>query len=120
MTEKTLREKLADVVAANFPHIDQATRDQLAEAAAGMKIDPEVMQTILDAIDAIVDAFRILIEGIKEVITAIAGVIKEIWETVGRARVPPKWWHLYKHAKKARVRKKYGNRIRREIFAALT
>lgn len=101
MTDTTLRNELADVIVANFPRIDQAARDQLTEAAAGMKIDPEVMQMALDAIDAIVDAFRILIEGIKEVSAAIAGVIKEIWEAVGRACVPPKWWHLYKHAKKA-------------------
>lgn len=46
-------------------------------------------------------------------------VARGLWDAVGRACVPPKWWHLYKHAKKARVRKKYGNRIRRAIFCTL-
>ncbi len=27
----------------------------------------------------------------------------------------PKWWYLYKHAKKRRVRKKYRNRLVREV-----
>lgn len=33
--------------------------------------------------------------------------------------VPPKWLHLAAHAKKARTRKKYRNRIRRYVFEAL-
>lgn len=34
-------------------------------------------------------------------------------------RTPPKWRHYALHAKRARVRKKYRNRIRRAFFAAL-
>ena len=34
-------------------------------------------------------------------------------------RAPPKWRHYALHAKRARVRKKYRNRIRRAFFAAL-
>lgn len=34
-------------------------------------------------------------------------------------RAPPKWRHYALHAKRARVRKKYRNRIRRAFFASL-
>lgn len=29
----------------------------------------------------------------------------------------PKWWHLYKHAKKRRTRKKYRNRLMRQLLS---
>lgn len=28
----------------------------------------------------------------------------------------PKWWHLYKHAKKARTRKKYRRRLMEQLL----
>ena len=31
----------------------------------------------------------------------------------------PKWWHLYKHAKKYRVRKKYRRRLERQLYGKL-
>ena len=42
-----------------------------------------------------------------------------IHEELAAGIVPRKWLHLAKHAKKARTRKKYRNRIRRAVFAAL-
>lgn len=31
------------------------------------------------------------------------------------ANTNPKWWHLYKHSKKRRVRKKYRDRLMRQL-----
>ena len=31
----------------------------------------------------------------------------------------PKWWHLYKHAKKYRVRKKYRKRLMQQLIESL-
>lgn len=36
-----------------------------------------------------------------------------------RANDHPKWWHLYKHAKKARTRKKYRRRLTQQLTAKL-
>ena len=45
---------------------------------------------------------------------------KKLWKVSAKAiGVPPKWLHLAAHAKKARTRKKYRNRIRRYVFEAL-
>lgn len=46
--------------------------------------------------------------------------LKKLWKVSAKAiGVPPKWLHLAAHAKKARTRKKYRNRIRRYVFEAL-
>lgn len=57
---------------------------------------------------------------LKPVINAVLSAFKKLWKVSVRAiGVPPKWLHLAAHAKKARTRKKYRNRIRRYVFEAL-
>ena len=61
-----------------------------------------------------------LVEAMKPVINAVLSALKKLWKVSVRAiGVPPKWLHLAAHAKKARTRKKYRNRIRRYVFEAL-
>ena len=61
-----------------------------------------------------------LAEAMKPVINAVLSAFKKLWKVSVRAiGVPPKWLHLAAHAKKARTRKKYRNRIRRYVFEAL-
>lgn len=57
----------------------------------------------------------------EKVINAEAKVAKrtETLDDFMLRRAPPKWRHYALHAKRARVRKKYRNRIRRAFFAAL-
>ncbi len=56
----------------------------------------------------------------KPVINAALSALKKLWKVSAKAiGVPPKWLHLAAHAKKARTRKKYRNRIRRYVFEAL-
>ena len=51
---------------------------------------------------------------------AVLSAFKKLWKVSAKAiGVPPKWLHLAAHAKKARTRKKYRNRIRRYVFEAL-
>lgn len=89
------------------------------EAASSMKLSPEAVQQILDAFDNIIEVINRMIEW-------AAWAAKTIVNTIGRAFddfllccAPPKWRHYALHAKRARVRKKYRNRIRRAFFAAL-
>ena len=61
-----------------------------------------------------------LAEALKPVINAVLSAFKKLLKVSVRAiGVPPKWLHLAAHAKKARTRKKYRNRIRRYVFEAL-
>ena len=74
----------------------------------------EVTVYRLNAVAAKVgEIVAILIERMKPVVEAAAKILGSLWDKLGRAVAPPKWWHLYKHSKKARVRKKYRKRIGR-------
>ena len=86
--------------------------------------DHEKMQQAREALDRLADALREiaakLAEAMKPVINAVLSAFKKLWKVSVRAiGVPPKWLHLAAHAKKARTRKKYRNRIRRYVFEAL-
>lgn len=86
--------------------------------------DHEKMQQAHEALDRLADALREiaakLAEAMKPVINAVLSAFKKLWKVSVRAiGVPPKWLHLAAHAKKARTRKKYRNRIRRYVFEAL-
>lgn len=64
--------------------------------------------------DNVNEAVRLICEAIKHIFKNIANIANELFE-IWKNHIPRKWWHLYKHAKKARVRKKYYNRIFRFI-----
>lgn len=86
--------------------------------------DHEKMQQAREAFDRLADTLREiaakLAEAMKPVINAVLSAFKKLWKVSVRAiGVPPKWLHLAAHAKKARTRKKYRNRIRRYVFEAL-
>ncbi len=86
--------------------------------------DREKMQQAREAFDRLADALREiaakLAEALKPVINAVLSALKKLWKVSAKAiGVPPKWLHLAAHAKKARTRKKYRNRIRRYVFEAL-
>lgn len=86
--------------------------------------DHEKMQQAREAFGRLADALREiaakLAEAMKPVINAALSAFKKLWKVSVRAiGVPPKWLHLAAHAKKARTRKKYRNRIRRYVFEAL-
>nr|UWH97854.1 MAG: Large polyvalent-protein-associated domain 15 [Bacteriophage sp.] len=86
--------------------------------------DHEKMQQAREAFDRLADTLREiaakLAEAMKPAINAVLSAFKKLWKVSVRAiGVPPKWLHLAAHAKKARTRKKYRNRIRRYVFEAL-
>ena len=123
MNEQTIHEELASVVAAQAPGLPAEKLDELAAAAAGLHISPETMQQILEAFDRVAEAVkemaRALMEAFKPIIDWAKKTAERFIEALAAGIVPRKWLHLAKHAKKARTRKKYRNRIRRAVFAAL-
>lgn len=81
------------------------------------------MQQILETFDRVAEAVkemaRALMEAFKPIIDWAKKTAERFMEALAAGIVPRKWLHLAKHAKKARTRKKYRNRIRRAVFAAL-
>ena len=87
-------------------------------------ISPEniarVQKALAEMIDAMVELFREIARKITKAFEATKKVAKAacndfIDGLLYAANDHPRWWHLYKHAKKARTRKKY----RRLLFLQL-
>lgn len=110
---------LAAAVAGHFPGADPEAVERIAEAAVSLKLTPETMQRILDAFDKVADALKRLAEWAVQAIKKIADFFSKALDDFLLRRAPPKWRHYALHAKRARVRKKYRDRIRRAFFASL-
>lgn len=110
---------LAEVVTSHYPDATEEAIERIAEAAGSMNISPETMQRILDAFDRITETIKALCEWAAQTIRTLADFFTETLGDFMLRRAPPKWRHYALHAKRARVRKKYRNRIRRAFFAAL-
>lgn len=88
-------------------------------------------QTIETTVEAMRSMFAAIIQNVKAAFAQIARVFKKAANTLSKmarkamdtllyaANDNPKWWHLYKHAKKARVRKKYRRRLMQQLFDKL-
>lgn len=112
-------EALAAAVADHFPEAGPEAVERIAEATDSLKLSPETMQRILDAFDSIMDACKRLAEWAAQAIRQIANYFSKALDAFLLRRAPPKWRHYALHAKRARIRKKYRNRIRRAFFASL-
>ena len=110
---------LVEVVTDHFPGTAEEAIERIAEAASSMKLSPEAVQRILDAFDRITEAIKALCEWATQAIRTLADFFAETLGDFMLRRAPPKWRHYALHAKRARVRKKYRDRIRRAFFAAL-
>lgn len=118
-TAREAHAALAEVVASHYPDATEEAIECIAEAAGSMNISPETMQRILNAFDKIAEAIKALGEWAARAIRTLADFFAESLDDFMLRRAPPKWRHYALHAKRARVRKKYRNRIRRAFFAAL-
>lgn len=110
---------LVEVVTGHYPNADEEAVERVAEAASSVKISPETMQRILDAFDEIWEAVKALGEWAAQAIRKLADFFTESLDNFLLRRAPPKWRHYALHAKRARVRKKYRDRIRRAFFASM-
>lgn len=110
---------LVEVVTDHFPNATEEAIERIAEAASSMKLSPETMQRLLDAFNSLVKAAQALCEWIRRAIGKVADLFIKTLDDFMLRRAPLKWRHYALHAKRARVRKKYRNRIRRAFFAAL-
>lgn len=91
-------------------------------------ITPQTAATIAEAMRS---AFAPIIQKAKEAFAQIVEMFRKAAKVASKtarkamdtllyaANDNPKWWHFYKHAKKARVRKKYRRRLMRQLFDKL-
>lgn len=133
LDELDTQEAVADVLGRHFPDASPDSIDELAaktiERSPG--ISPETL-------DALLTSGRQLIETLMPAIEQIAATAKQVFEALAAgigeaigsfdgfmdaalyaACEDPKHWHYYKHAKKARTRKKYRHRLERSLARAL-
>lgn len=66
------------------------------------------------------DVFVVCAEGFRRLSEQVAR-IKDYWSDrmLYAVNKNPKWWHLYKHAKKRRTRKKYYHMLVRQCLETL-
>lgn len=118
-TAREAHAALAEVVTSHYPDATEEAIERIAEAAGSMNISPETMQRILDAFDKIAEAIKALGEWAARAIRTLADFFTESLDDFMLRRAPPKWRHYALHAKRARVRKKYKDRIRRAFFTSM-
>lgn len=79
-----------------------------------------IVKTIKEVLDNAAKTFQCIVEAVKK----MAGVVGEkaakfIEAELYYANNNPRWWHLYKHAKKARTRKKYRRLLMKQLLSKL-
>jgi len=84
------------------------------------EIPPEVVEAFQKIAEKVKEIIKAIAEALTPVIKAAVEIVRKIWDAIARGLVPKKWWHLYKHAKKRRIRKKYEKRIRERVLAILS
>lgn len=90
------------------------------EALAVVPTIPEdVVECFCRIAEKCIELARAIAEALRPIIKAMGEIFRQIWEAIAREIVPKKWWYLYKHAKRRRVRKKYEKRIRESVLAFL-
>ena len=92
--------------------------------------DAFTAETLQPLVEAMTDLVRKLTEAIAPVIEELARAItaavknitkqnNAIWEELLHSVATRKEWHLYKHAKKRRTRKKYKRRLTLRVMAMM-
>jgi hypothetical protein len=126
-------EAVADVIAKHFPEEPTEKIDELAD-----RILTNIPGISPETLDALLTSGRQLIEAIIPALEQIMAVAKQAFEALASgigeaigcfngftdaalyaACEDPKHWHYYKHAKKARTRKKYRHRLERSLARAI-
>jgi hypothetical protein len=121
--KKAKEAELLATVAEELPDMDPDQNKALAAAIAAIKpdADPEWVKQLIDsmkrAAEILAEIFRKVVETAKRIASQHKDELMDAAMLV--ASPPPKWWHLYKHAKKARVRKKYKRKLMDNLLATV-
>lgn len=109
-------------------HIAADKEREAATMALALTIGPQEAEAsapiLKPAIDCIVDLFNKLADWAAKVLKKVAEIAANCMRKYTDALLylandHPKWWYLYKHAKKYRVRKKYRRRLLNQLTMKL-
>lgn len=124
------RETIADIIADELPDIDPDKSATLTAAISAIKpdADPEWVKQFIASMQR---AAEILHEIIRDAVETFKQIADDLVKTFSQnkdefidaamlaASPPMKWWHYYKYAKKARVRKKYRRKLMDNLLATM-
>lgn len=110
--------------------VAEETNTLMLPAPPALLVLPEICATAVEQAKALLLAGRKIVKAFKElakmitealqpVIEKAVRAIHRIFDAICRALAPKEWWHIYKHTKSRRIRKKYEKRIRERVFAIL-
>ena len=118
----------ADTFAEDSPGpVRKIIAEDLPEISTVQELTPEQIEALAAALTP---AIQMIAEVVKDLFDHIAAIIKHMADAAGlsyklmaevvdamlcAAADNPKHWHLYKHAKKARTRKKYKRLLMRQL-----
>lgn len=119
---------LPDISVGDLSRVPPNNAPELGSMELTLPITSQAAAAIAEVIRS---AFERFIHKAKKVIGQIAEVFRTAAKVVGKtvrevmdallyaANEHPKWWYLYKHAKKYRVRKKYRRRLEKQLYSKL-
>ncbi|XCH78292.1 MAG: hypothetical protein WHF31_12250 [Candidatus Dehalobacter alkaniphilus] len=137
IAELAEQETVADVIASKFPSVPQpdvlALAGKLEQIRPGLT--PEQAAELIEAAERIFNTVRAAFDEVVAAVMRIGKALAEIAAPVMKQAAKgldqfhdallyataedPKHWHYYKHAKKARTRKKYRHRLEKSLAKAL-
>ena len=96
-----------------------ATDEKQSGVAALLAIAPEQWAKLTESFKLIGEAFNLALGAAAETCAKIIAGLAHVYiysdAMLAAACDNPKHWHLYKHSKKLRVRKKYRNELKRLV-----
>lgn len=117
-------EHMHELMAADKQREEKPPDSMTLEITITKETAPTFLKAAQEGIERATQAIQKLIAWAVDTIRKVAAAAREAMSNfvdslLYRANDHPKWWHLYKHAKKARTRKKYRRRLMQQLAAKL-
>lgn len=94
--------------------------NQLESMELTSPLTPEQIKAFEILAQNALELYERIFEALRELANVVTKIVNNIVDKLLHfTNDNPKWWHLYKHAKKYRTRKKYRNRLMRKLLSTL-
>ena len=118
-------EHMHELIAADKQREEKPPDSMTLEITITKETAPAFLQVAQEGIERAAQAIQKFGEWLLEAVRTAARIVREsvdkfVDAMLYKANDHPKWWHLYKHAKKARTRKKYRRRLMQQLTAKLS
>lgn len=117
-------EHMHELMAADKQREEKPPDSMTLESTITKETAPAFLQMAQEGIERVAQTIQKFGEWLLEAARTAARIVREsvdkfVDAMLYKANDHPKWWHLYKHAKKARTRKKYRRRLMQQLTAKL-